>query len=193
MERLTQDLPTWALVIISPTRVLFDNLKCISIQTWTTIFLALNAVLVFCLPVIRRNIPFWHGLFALIWILPFSRIVEIGYAFYNDTFDRLLGVPPRTKLGRIERFKLLGCSYIEVTICYASLYVALPWCQFNRDLSSGFESLYFSWITITTTGYGDILPKSVLARVLCMTEIGVGLMLLVFAVGTYFSFDDKRS
>ncbi len=193
MERLTQNLPTWALAIISPTRVLFDNLRGIHIQTWSTIFLALNAALVFCLPVIRRNVPFWHGLFVLIWILPFSRIVEIGYAFYNDTFDRLQGLPLRTELGRVERFKLLGCSYIEVAICYASLYLSLPWCQFNCALSSGFESLYFSWITITTTGYGDILPKSVLARLLCMTEIGVGLMLLVLAVGTYFFFAEGRS
>jgi hypothetical protein len=118
--------------------------------------------------------------------------VEIVYAFYNDTFDQLRRVPLRTKLDRVQRFKLLGRSYIEVSICYASLYFAVPWCHFNTAPSTGFEAAYFSWITITTTGYGDILPQGSFTRLLCMTEIGIGLMLLVFAVGTYFSFEDKR-
>jgi Ion channel len=193
MERQTQDLPTWVLVLISPTRVLFEVLKSIDIQRWTTIFFALNIALLFSLPLIRRHLSFWHGLFVVLWILPFSRIIEIGYAFYNDTFDQLKRVPLRTELDRVQRFKLLGRSYVEVTICYASLYLSLPWCRFNSPPSTGFDALYFSWVTITTTGYGDILPQNVLSRLICMTEIGVGLMLLVFAVGTYFSFEDKRS
>jgi hypothetical protein len=192
MERQTQDLPTWLLVFISPTRVLFERFNNVSIQRWSTLFLALNTAFLFLLPLIQQHWSFWHGLAALVWLLPFSRIIEIVYAFYNDTFDQLRRVPLRTKLDRVQRFKLLGRSYIEVSVCYASLYLAVPWCHFNSALSTGFEAAYFSWITITTTGYGDILPQSSFARLLCMTEIGVGLMLLVFAVGTYFSFEDER-
>lgn len=155
-------------------------------------FLVLNAIFLFLLPSVQRHGSFWHGLAALVWLLPFSRTIEIVYAFYNDTFDQLRRVPLRTKLDRVQRFKLLGRSYIEVSICYASLYLAIPWCNFNSAPSTGFEAAYFSWITITTTGYGDILPQGSFTRLLCMTEIGVGLMLLVFAVGTYFSFEDER-
>jgi hypothetical protein len=108
------------------------------------------------------------------------------------TFDQLRQVHLRTKLNRAQQFKLLGFSHIEVAVCYASLYLYLPWCRFNTPPSSGFEALYFSWITITTTGYGGILPQGALTRALSMTKIGAGLMLLVFAVGTYFTFDDKR-
>lgn len=192
MERQTQDLPIWLLALISPTRVLFQVLRRVSIQRWTILFLAVNTAFLFLLPQVQRRWSFWQGLVALVWLLPFSRIVEIGYAFYNDAFDQLRQVPLRTKLSRVQRFKLLGCSYIEVAVCYASLYLSLPWCRFNTPLPSGFAALYFSWITITTTGYGDILPQSTLARVLSMTEIGAGLILLVFAVGTYFTFEDKR-
>lgn len=192
MERQTQDLPRWLLILISPTRVLFEACRIVPIQRWTVLFLVLNTVFLLLSPLIQLLWPFKHGLFVLIWLLPFSRIVEIGYAFYNDTFDQLRQVPLRTKLDRVKRFKLLGCSYIEVAICYASLYLSLPCCRFNTSFSTGFDALYFSWITITTTGYGDILPLGIPTRLLSMTEIGMGLMLLVFAVGTYFTFEDRR-
>jgi hypothetical protein len=192
MERQTQDLPRWLLAFISPTRVLFEKLGRITIQRWTTLFLVLNTAFLFLLPTVQRHWPFWHGLVVLVWLLPFSRIVEVGYAFYNDTFDQLRRVPLRTKLDRVQRFKLLGRSYVEVSICFASLYLSLPWCRFNNAPSTGMEAAYFSWITITTTGYGDILPQGTFTRLLSMAKIGVGLMLLVFAVGTYFTLEDER-
>lgn len=193
MERQTQDLPSWLLAVISPTRVLFEKLGRVSIQRWTTLFLVLNTAFLFLLPTVQRHWPFWRGLVVLVWLLPFSRIVEVGYAFYNDTFDQLRRVPLRTKLDRVQRFKLLGRSYVEVSICFASLYLSLPWCRFNNAPSTGMEAAYFSWITITTTGYGDILPQGTFTRLLSMTEIGMGLMLLVFAVGTYFTLEDERA
>jgi hypothetical protein len=98
------------------------------------------------------------------------------------------GVAPRSRLKRTQRFKLLARSYCEIAVCYASLYLVLPSGSFVDPPKGWFNSLYFSWITITTTGFGDITPKSMLARLLCMTELGVGLMLLVFAVGSYFSY-----
>jgi hypothetical protein len=88
---------------------------------------------------------------------------------------------------------MLGRSYFEIAVCYASLYLALPENSFGHPPATGFESLYFSWITITTTGFGDITPLNVLARCLCMTEIGIGLLLIVFAVGTYFSYREEGS
>lgn len=196
MERRTQDLPTAVLLVIAPTRVLFDSpfmKKRVAINSWTWIFLLVNLLFLFTLPLLKRHLGFWPGLFLLLWALPFSRIVEIAYAFYNDSFDQMKGLKPRSGLSRIQRFKLLGRSYFEIAVCYASLYLALPESSFNRPPATGFESLYFSWITITTTGFGDIAPLNVAAKFLCMTEVGVGLMLLVFAVGTYFSYGDAGS
>ena len=111
MERQTQDLPTWLLVFISPTRVLFERFKRVSIQRWSNLFLALNTAFLFLFPSVQRHWSFRHGLAVLVWLLPFSRTIEILYAFYNDTFDQLRRVPLRTKLDRVQRFKLLGRSY----------------------------------------------------------------------------------
>jgi hypothetical protein len=194
MERRTQDLPTTVLLLIAPTRVLFDSSfmrKKLAINSWSWLFLSLNLVFLFSLPLLERHFQYLHVLCVLIWILPFSRINEIGYAFYNDSLEQMEGQIPKSGLSRVQRFKLLGRSYLEIAVCYASLYLALPNNSFERPPATSFESLYFSWITITTTGFGDITPKSVFARCLCMTEVGIGLMLLVFAVGSYFSYREQ--
>jgi len=194
MERRTQDLPTIVLLLIAPTRALFDSSfmrKKLAINSWSWLFLSLNFVFLFALPLLKRHFDYLHALCVLIWILPFSRINEIGYAFYNDSLEQMEGQVPKSGLSRAQRFKLLGRSYFEIAVCYASLYLALPDNSFEHPPATGFESLYFSWITITTTGFGDITPKSVLARCLCMTEVGIGLMLLVFAVGSYFSYREQ--
>jgi hypothetical protein len=196
VERRTKDLPTIVLLAIAPTRVLFDSKfmkKRVAINLWSWLFLLLNLIFLFILPLLKRNLGLSLGLYVLLWILPFSRIIEIGYAFYNDSFDQMEGQKPRSGLSRVQRFKLLGRSYFEIAVCYASLYLIMPENSFVHAPTTGFESLYFSWITITTTGFGDITPQNVLARVLCMTEIGVGLMLVVFAVGTYFSYKEEGS
>ena len=195
MERRTQDLPTWFLIFVAPTRVLFERSfvkrRGVTIIGWTLFCLFVNLVFLFVLPWLQHRLRYW--LILLLWAIPFSRIVEIGYAFYNDAFDQLEGFQPRSGLKRSQRLKLLACSYFEVAVCYASLYLALPDGSFHKHPARPFESLYFSWITITTTGFGDILPSSTFARVLCMSELGVGLMLIVFAVGAYFSYKDNGS
>lgn len=191
MERRTQDLPTLVLLVFAPTRVLFESnfaRKRFAIGSWSFFFLLANCIFLFMLSTLKSHIHFLPGIYVLLWMLPFSRIVEIGYAFYNDSCDQLESKQPRSGLSRVQRLKLLGRSYVEVSICYASLYLALPNDSFVKAPTTGFGSLYFSWITITTTGFGEITPTSPLSRGLCMSEIGVGLMLIVFAVGTYFSY-----
>jgi len=42
--------------------------------------------------------------------------------------------------------------------------------------------LYFSAVTITTLGYGDILPNSSLVRALVMTETMIGAIILAISI-----------
>jgi Ion channel len=44
------------------------------------------------------------------------------------------------------------------------------------------ESIYFSIISISTVGYGDIVPHSSVARLLASIEVVCGFMLLLFGV-----------
>jgi voltage-gated potassium channel len=44
------------------------------------------------------------------------------------------------------------------------------------------EAMHFSIVTMSTVGYGDIVPTSSMARVLASIEVVCGVMLLLFGV-----------
>ena len=44
------------------------------------------------------------------------------------------------------------------------------------------RSIYFSIVSLSTVGYGDIVPHSSLARLLASLEVICGFMLLLFGV-----------
>jgi voltage-gated potassium channel Kch len=86
-------------------------------------------------------------------------------------------------------WKALGVGmsvWIWVDALFAALLqqVALISTQsFTQDLTSFFDALYFSTITLATVGFGDIAPVSPLARALVLVEVMVGLGLLGFLLG----------
>src|SRR4029078_8141247 len=54
------------------------------------------------------------------------------------------------------------------------------------------ESIYFSIITISTVGYGDIVPHSSVARLLASVEVVCGFMLLLFGVSELLEYTRER-
>jgi voltage-gated potassium channel Kch len=53
--------------------------------------------------------------------------------------------------------------------------------DFKGDFSTYIDSLYFSLVTLTTVGYGDIAPLSEFARKIVMLEISSGFLVLIGA------------
>jgi hypothetical protein len=52
----------------------------------------------------------------------------------------------------------------------------------DAQAMSGFTALYFSFVTLTTVGFGDITPSSGIARMLAMTEAVVGVFYMAIMV-----------
>jgi hypothetical protein len=75
------------------------------------------------------------------------------------------------------------CGYLIIGILWAGLYAVVLVENPKALVSPGSTEpqidlggmLYFSYATLTTTGFGDIIPKSPLVRMLAVTEAIVGI------------------
>lgn len=60
-----------------------------------------------------------------------------------------------------------------------------------RDISFP-ESLYFSIVTLSTVGYGDIVPLTDTVRLIVATEVIIGVMLLLFGFSEIFRYAQRH-
>ena len=183
--------------IVSPTRFVVVRIKRRvrdrdrAITIWNWIFRSVMAVNVIALCVVGngdsvRDLRFGVGYF-LLWLLPFSRINELGLAFYQDALQRFEGPDTESNITPVRRLQLLVVGYFEVAVQFGILFFCFPKGFFCPDFHSIFNALYFSSVTITTVGYGDILPKRSLSQFACMYELAIGFVILIFALGSYFT------
>jgi voltage-gated potassium channel len=128
------------------------------------------------------------GAMALIGIIVFtvSRDVAIFLVDSGLLFEEFFH--------RISRLVIPAFAFLTfyslLVILFGSIYHILS--QYTADAHfevdgipralSFSESIYFSIVSISTVGYGDIVPHSSLARVLASIEIVCGFMLLLFGV-----------
>lgn len=91
--------------------------------------------------------------------------------------------------GRVTMQAAFGalCIYLLIGMLFAFAFGAVAVLQHGPLFSNGTEGdlqdhLYFSFITITTTGYGDLSPAGDLARSFSMLEALIGQLYLVTVV-----------
>jgi hypothetical protein len=85
---------------------------------------------------------------------------------------------------------LLFFNYVEITIHFASVYLlslSIGYTSCQKPITCPLESLYFSIVTITTLGYGDIRPVHWIGRTLVSVEVLVGIALIVTALAIFLS------
>lgn len=118
-------------------------------------------------------------------------IVRLKNILFNHQWlaKRIDGAP----LKNHDRLKLSFRSYFELIINFAILYLLTPigfWkdCRMPVDV---LESGYFSGVTITTLGYGDITPKHWFPQFLTVFEVLCGFALIVVCFAIYLQYDDN--
>lgn len=89
--------------------------------------------------------------------------------------------------GRVDAEKIAAavCVYLLIGVVWQDLYVLLNIVipgSFNSVLLTGKDFLYFSFITLSTLGYGDITPVIGPARALAYTEALIGQLYLTILV-----------
>jgi voltage-gated potassium channel len=90
--------------------------------------------------------------------------------------------------------------YTFVIIVFACLYrivgMVIPGDHFAvvgvmREISF-LESLYFSIITLSTVGYGDLVPASALVRAIAALQIVIGVWLIIFGFSEVLRYARER-
>ncbi|TWB40092.1 ion channel [Nitrospirillum viridazoti] len=87
-----------------------------------------------------------------------------------------------------ERPSRIFSLALFLIILYASGYHYLPWPDDEkgyRIILDWVDSLYFSTVTFTTLGYGDITPKTTLLKILCSSESLLGAATMGLAVAGF--------
>lgn len=124
--------------------------------------------------------------------------ISIGYAYqvaamhYGFKRGSLLpGMPPYWKLSNNILLMTLIASYLQFLYGFAIIYFLISHINphaFSIGSLDRLSAYYFSLVTATTTGYGDIAPQSGLARSLAMVEIFIGLIyaFFLFSIASVF-------
>jgi hypothetical protein len=91
---------------------------------------------------------------------------------------------------RISWSMLAGalCEYLLIGLLFATTYTFMSIEQGGSifaqvDQATTVDTMYFSFITMTTVGYGDLSPVEDLPRMIAVTEALIGQIYLVTAVG----------
>jgi len=85
---------------------------------------------------------------------------------------------------------ILMFNYCEVIIGFAVLYLAtysIGYSNSNKIITTPMEALYFSTVTITTLGYGDMIPISPFGQKLALLEPLLGFILVVLVIGVFLT------
>jgi len=82
------------------------------------------------------------------------------------------------------RLSIIGETATSIVLAFGVLHYEVSMSG-NQAYSSALtipDSLYFSAVTFATVGYGDIYPRSLLAKAACTAEICSGILVLIVAV-----------
>jgi len=106
-----------------------------------------------------------------------SLFVFLGLATYNNLRQVAIG-------NDMSANRIIGaiCVYLMLGVMWSVAYLVLEYSQpgsfagVNEAAATPWDQdwLYFSFVTITTLGYGDMLPVSTTARSLALSEAVVG-------------------
>lgn len=123
------------------------------------------------------------------WGFLVSRSIEIFKAFLNDAVEKLDGDEASSDLKYGQRLRLSYKSYLELIINFSSIYYLVPSSFYKNgyQFDSIFEAIYFSGVTITTLGYGDISPVNPILQLLSVLQVLTGFVLIVVCFAIYSS------
>lgn len=157
---------------------------------WLTIFLGIPTVIGKWLN------HFWPDMFSPVWFLPcvlvFMSFILIQLLHFILTAPRVNG---EVLCAGISSYLLLGLLWAFAYMLVAQL---VPGAFLfdgrikGTPAMTSFTSVYFSFITLTTVGYGDITPVASVARMLAALEAMTGTLFVAILISRLVSMYSKH-
>ncbi len=107
-------------------------------------------------------------------------VVAFGFVIFH-----ILGYALRSGRVDVEKVAAAVCVYLLIGVAWHDLYAIVDTLipgSFNSALLTKSDFVYFSFITLSTLGYGDITPINGPAQALAYTEALVGQLYLTILV-----------
>ena len=125
-------------------------------------------------------IPHFLWKFILWWIIIDILLAASKIVLLNQYRHRVSGMPVSINRSLI----LLLLNFLEIALCFSLLYLSSRSIGQETPFGVRFlmcpqQSFYFSIITITTLGYGDLRPMTDCGRILTIFEVMIGLYFVV--------------
>ena len=142
--------------------------------------------MVLLLPVLAAL--FFGGVTGTRSIISLLFAIVLGLATYV-VLTHLLGhetISLNTLAAALAVYVLIGLVFTELFIAAAAFGPAKPFLA-QPVLPERSDFVYLSYVTLTTVGFGDLTPKSDIARTLVITEALAGQIFLVTAVARVVS------
>jgi hypothetical protein len=131
---------------------------------------------------------FFGGVVGTRSIISLLFAVVLGMATYV-VLRHLLGhetISLNTLAAALAVYVLIGLIFTELFIAASTFGPAKPFLA-QTVLPERNDFVYLSYVTLTTVGFGDLTPKSDIARTLVITEALTGQIFLVTAVARVVS------
>lgn len=147
-----------------------DDKKHFFLKNWTELIAAIPFDLIM-FPLVLSNTQYLR----LLKVLKFIKVIALFSQFF-ETLDFFL---KKTHLDEI-----FGVTLLVVLASTLGLYL------FDPSINNLFDSLWFVLSTITTVGYGDVLPQSSIGKMIGLITLIIGVLIfstITGAMATYFA------
>lgn len=132
------------------------------------LFLDLIAVLPYFLAIINPIFIYWLGWFRILRLL---RFVSNKFIFFRiSTQEKFI-------------FTRLVYTFIAIVFIFSGIIYQVEHPNNYEKFRSFIDTVYFSIVTITTVGFGDVTPSSEIGRLLTILMILIGSVLILPQVG----------
>ena len=163
-----------AYAVVSPIRRLWRLLLHIGIDWspwWVEIWLFyLIAVLLACVFLGVSGDP-------LIWWIALLALSDSVGATIRDIAGQLTENKEIQVYNAVRWLLMAALSVVQVSFCFA-VFILYYGDQFKPQIKDGVSAIYFSGVTMSTLGYGDISPMGPQAKVIVLLELIAFLMFL---------------